>query len=187
MSAAITAEALKKRILAAKGEIPFDSCFYNCRVVDVYGERIIDNGVVGVCDGVIVSLCPTFTPQAEEWIDCGGMYLAPSFIDAHMHIESTRLTPYAYCRGGCSPRHRLYFYRPHADCQCSGRKRTEMLLSYVGGASRPQLYTASVKSSGSGGYGNIGRIFFSGGYSAAYGGDRQNSARFLRRGKRRGA
>lgn len=92
-------DSLKKRILAAKGVIPFDKLFVNMKLIDVYGERVIENASLGVCGGVIVSVCPSFEPQAEEKVDCGGMYAAPSFIDCHMHIESSHLSPSAYCEG----------------------------------------------------------------------------------------
>ena len=39
---------LKELILAAKGKLPFDIYFYNARIVDVYRERIIDSGSVGI-------------------------------------------------------------------------------------------------------------------------------------------
>ena len=90
---------LKELILAAKGKLPFDIYFYNARIVDVYRERIIDSGSVGIKNGIIAAVCPDFEPRATEFIDCRGMYLAPSFIDAHMHIESSKLTPFAYCEG----------------------------------------------------------------------------------------
>ena len=90
---------LKELILAANGKLPFDIYFYNARIVDVYRERIIDSGSVGIKNGIIAAVCPDFEPRATEFIDCRGMYLAPSFIDAHMHIESSKLTPFAYCEG----------------------------------------------------------------------------------------
>ena len=90
---------LKELILAAKGKLPFDIYFYNAMIVDVYRERIIDSGSVGIKNGIIAAVCPDFEPGATEFIDCREMYLAPSFIDAHMHIESSKLTPFAYCEG----------------------------------------------------------------------------------------
>ena len=39
---------LKELILAAMGKLPFDIYFYNARIVDVYRERIIDSGSVGI-------------------------------------------------------------------------------------------------------------------------------------------
>ena len=68
---------LKELILAAKGKLPFDIYFYNARIVDVYRERIIDSGSVGIKNGIIAAVCPDFEPRATEFIDCRGMYLAP--------------------------------------------------------------------------------------------------------------
>lgn len=70
---------LKELILAAKGKLPFDIYFYNARIVDVYRERIIDSGSVGIKNGIIAAVCPDFEPRATEFIDCRGMYLAPFF------------------------------------------------------------------------------------------------------------
>lgn len=95
----ICTDSLKKCIQAAKGVIPFDKLFVNMKLIDVYGERVIENASLGVCGGVIASVCPSFDAGAEEIIDCGGIYAAPSFIDCHMHIESSHLSPSAYCEG----------------------------------------------------------------------------------------
>ena len=43
----------------------------------------------------IVSIAPEAGLLADEMIDCGGMYAMPGFIDAHMHFESTMLSPEA--------------------------------------------------------------------------------------------
>lgn len=99
---------LKELILAAKGKLPFDIYFYNARIVDVYRERIIDSGSVGTKNGIIAAVCPDFEPRATEFIDCRGMYLAPSFIDAHMHIESSKLTPLHTARAQCRTERAVY-------------------------------------------------------------------------------
>lgn len=95
----VSADMLKRRVLAAKGKIPFDKFFYDLKLINVYTEQIIPNASIGIIDGIIVSVCPSFKVQAKETVDCGGMYMSPSFIDAHMHIESSHLTPAAYCEG----------------------------------------------------------------------------------------
>ena len=114
------AEMLKRRVLCAKGKIMFDKVFYNARLINVYTEQIIQNAVVCVLDGVIVSVCPTFEPMAKEKIDCRGMYLAPSFIDAHMHIESSHLTPAAYCEGAVPHGTGAIFYDPMQIANAAG-------------------------------------------------------------------
>lgn len=123
---------LKELILAAKGKLPFDIYFYNARIVDVYRERIIDNGSVGIKNGIIAAVCPDFEPRATEFIDCRGMYLAPSFIDAHMHIESSKLTPFAYCEGAVPHGTGCVFFDPMQMSNTLGLKGIKVMQKMLG-------------------------------------------------------
>lgn len=118
---------LKELILAAKGKLPFDIYFYNARIVDVYRERVIDNGSVGIKNGIIAAVCPDFEPRATEFNDCRGMYLAPSFIDAHMHIESSKLTPFAYCEGAVPHGTGCVFFDPMQMSNTLGLKGIKVM------------------------------------------------------------
>lgn len=95
-------EDLHVLVDAAMGRIPVDTLFVNAQVVDVYGHRVVP-GAVAVKDGVIVGMrfdgrddAPL--PQAERTIDCDGRYLAPGFIDGHLHIESSNVRPAEYAQ-----------------------------------------------------------------------------------------
>lgn len=123
---------LKELILAAKGKLPFDIYFYNARIVDVYRERVIDNGSVGVKNGIIAAVCSDFEPRATEFIDCRGMYLAPSFIDAHMHIESSKLTPFAYCEGAVPHGTGCVFFDPMQMSNTLGLKGIKAICEMLG-------------------------------------------------------
>lgn len=123
---------LKELILAAKGKLPFDIYFYNARIVDVYRERIIDSGSVGIKNGIIAAVCPDFEPGATEFIDCRGMYLAPSFIDAHMHIESSKLTPFAYCEGAVPHGTGCVFFDPMQMSNTLGLKGIKAICEMLG-------------------------------------------------------
>ncbi len=123
---------LKELILAAKGKLPFDIYFYNARIVDVYRERIIDSGSVGTKNGIIAAVCPDFEPRATEFIDCRGMYLAPSFIDAHMHIESSKLTPFAYCEGAVPHGTGCVFFDPMQMSNTLGLKGIKAICEMLG-------------------------------------------------------
>jgi len=46
---------------------------------------------VAVKDGLIAGVSRRYRGKKE--IDLGGKYLAPGFIDAHLHLESTMVTP----------------------------------------------------------------------------------------------
>lgn len=57
-------------------------------IVDIPGKRIFD-GIVTVSDGKIRKI-------EECAADAGALFILPGFIDSHIHIESTLLTPEKY-------------------------------------------------------------------------------------------
>ena len=85
----------KKRLLkAALGEIPADLCVKNVRLVNVFTGEILPADVY-VCDGFVchVEYDDFSTCNANEIYDAQGQFMTPGFLDAHMHIESSMLTP----------------------------------------------------------------------------------------------
>ena len=81
---------------AALGEIESDTVFTNARIVNVFTGEVLP-GDVYVYDGFIAHVeyknPGVIDVPVKEKVDCHGMYLIPGLIDAHMHIESTMLTP----------------------------------------------------------------------------------------------
>ena len=81
-------ERLERRLQAARGEIPPDLVIAGGRVANVYtGEWLSLD--VAIYDGVIVGLGDYAGPRVE----LQGQYLLPGFIDGHLHLESSMLTP----------------------------------------------------------------------------------------------
>ena len=99
----MSVEVMRSVIEAAEGRVPVDALFTNAQIVDVYGQRVAP-GSVAVKDGVIVGVLydgrddAAGTYEAAEVIDCQGRYLAPGFIDGHLHIESSNIRPAEYAR-----------------------------------------------------------------------------------------
>jgi len=84
-------EALKRRIRAADGAEPLDLIIRNCRLVNVHtGE--IGPADLGIKEERIVTL-QAGSREAGEVLDAHGLFALPGFIDAHVHIESSLLTP----------------------------------------------------------------------------------------------
>lgn len=84
----------KRQLEAAGGRRPADKLLTNLQLVDVYtGE--IRPASISIFDGRIVAINPDEAVGAVETIDCGGQYAVPGFIDAHIHVETTLLTPEA--------------------------------------------------------------------------------------------
>lgn len=85
---------------AAIGRVPCDLVIRNARIVNVFTGEIYD-GDVGICEGFIahVQCDPDKTGRQEiplegtKEYDAKGAYLTPGFIDSHIHIESTMMTP----------------------------------------------------------------------------------------------
>ncbi len=84
----------KSMIRAAKGEIPADLVLKNGNVLNVFSEEIVPCDVA-IVDGRIVGLG---SYEGEREIDCTGKYIAPGLIDAHVHIESSMVSPLEFTR-----------------------------------------------------------------------------------------
>lgn len=69
----------------------------NCHIVDVFNKEVFDADVY-VFDGMIAGFGESWFPEAQEVVDAKGMYLVPGFIDSHLHIESSHLSPAEYSR-----------------------------------------------------------------------------------------
>ena len=83
-------EALKKLLDVAAGRIPADLVIKNCKVVDVYRSVITENQDIAISDGLIAGVG---SYQGKREIDAQGRFASPGFIDTHIHIESSYVTP----------------------------------------------------------------------------------------------
>ncbi|MHC1789090.1 adenine deaminase [Solidesulfovibrio sp.] len=95
-------DGLKRRLAVARGEMPADLVIKNARLVNVLSGEIHDADVA-VADGVFVGFA---AGEAADTIDAAGRYLCPGFIDGHIHIESTLLSPPVFARA----------VAPHGTC-----------------------------------------------------------------------
>ena len=73
----------------AMGRIPADVVVKNCKVVNVYSGEITE-GDIAISGGQIAGVG---TYEGKEMIDAEGRFAAPGFIDSHIHIESSYLSP----------------------------------------------------------------------------------------------
>ena len=88
---------LAELIAVARGDRPADLVLTGARVVDVFSGEVFA-GEVAVAGGRIAGLGPAGTWRGEEERDLGGGFLAPGLIDAHVHIESSLVTPRRFAR-----------------------------------------------------------------------------------------
>ncbi len=85
-------------LAVARGDAPADLALTNARVVNVFSGEIIAGSVL-VHERRIAAVLPTGESfMAAQTVDCGGSFVAPGFIDAHMHVESTMMPPSEFVR-----------------------------------------------------------------------------------------
>ena len=76
------------KLAAAKGDVEADLLVKNARVINVLsGEIHTEN--VAIYDGRFLGFGDY---DAKDTLDADGLYMAPGFIDGHIHFESTMLT-----------------------------------------------------------------------------------------------
>jgi adenine deaminase len=87
---AVEVTVLTRRILAARGLEPCDLSIEGAQLVDV-AAGTIRPAAVGVVGDTIVSVGEP--RPAHRVIEARGRFLAPGFIDTHLHVESSLVTP----------------------------------------------------------------------------------------------
>lgn len=87
-------EARTQRVAAARGDAPLDLLIENVQLVNVYTREVYPADI-GISDGYIVFAGPgAWTgPDPQARFDAGGTFATPGLIDAHMHIESSMMSP----------------------------------------------------------------------------------------------
>src|SRR5512135_1107175 len=82
-------------IKAARGEEPAELLLKNAHVVNVFSGEVEETGVA-ITHSRIIGLGNDY--PATRVIDLRGRYIAPGFIDAHVHVESAMVPPYEFAR-----------------------------------------------------------------------------------------
>ena len=80
---------LKKLIDTAAGRIPADLVIKNCKIVNVFSGKI-QEGDIAFSGNQIAGIGEY---EGVKVIDAEGRYAAPGFIDSHIHIESSYVSP----------------------------------------------------------------------------------------------
>ncbi|TES88417.1 MAG: adenine deaminase [Dehalococcoidia bacterium] len=82
-------------IAVAKGDQPADLILANARVVNTFTGEVI-SGNVAICDDRIAGIGDYH--EAKQVLDVSGRYLAPGFINGHVHLESSMLDAGQYAQ-----------------------------------------------------------------------------------------
>ncbi|MFC7371870.1 adenine deaminase [Fictibacillus iocasae] len=116
---------LKRRIDAAAKRIPADLIIKNGKVIDVFNLEIIEADIA-IIDGYIAGI--GFYDEADEIVDAAGRYVSPAFIDAHVHIESSMVTPVEFSKVLLAHGVTTVITDPHEIANVSGTKGISYML-----------------------------------------------------------
>jgi len=86
---------LARRIAQGAGDEPADLVLRGGRVLDLVTGALLD-GDVAICGDTIVGTMATY--EGRRTLDVSGLILVPGFIDTHLHIESSLVTPFEFDR-----------------------------------------------------------------------------------------
>ncbi|MFQ5896147.1 MAG: amidohydrolase family protein, partial [Nitrospinota bacterium] len=109
----------------ARGRKPADLLLADARVVNVYSARVVRTSVA-VAGGVIVGLGDY---RARRRVNLRGLYLAPGFIDGHIHIESTTLSPDQFARAALPRGTTAVVADPHEVANVAGARGVRFMLA----------------------------------------------------------
>ncbi|MCD8048174.1 MAG: adenine deaminase [Clostridia bacterium] len=117
------------RIKAAKSEKKADLVIKNAKICDLACHEIYE-GDVAVADGVIVG-CGSYEGEVE--IDAEGGYVMPSFVESHVHIESSMLTPAEFAKLEAAWGVTEVIADPHEIANVAGEDGLEFMINSAQG------------------------------------------------------
>lgn len=86
---------LERRIAAGRGDEPADIVLKGGQIFDLMTGAMLEGDVAIVSDTIVGTLGAY---DGHETIDVTGLTLVPGFIDTHLHIESSLVTPFEFDR-----------------------------------------------------------------------------------------
>jgi len=115
---------LKNRIDVANKRKKADLVIRHASIVNVY-TKSLTAGDVAITDGVIVGIGDY---EGIQEIDATGKFIAPGLIDAHVHIESSMVTPQQFSQVVLPHGVTMVITAPHEIANVSGTTGLEFML-----------------------------------------------------------
>jgi adenine deaminase len=111
-------------IAVARGDAPPERVIEGAHVFSVFTREWLEVDVA-IFGGVIAGLGAY---DGGERVDARGQYLVPGFLDAHVHIESSKLTPAEFARAVVPHGTTAVVTDPHEVANVLGREGVEWML-----------------------------------------------------------
>ncbi|MCR4660940.1 MAG: adenine deaminase [Clostridia bacterium] len=123
-------EVSKKLVDVAQGREKADTVIKNCNLVNVCTHEIQKNIDVAIAEGRIamVGNCDHCIGENTIVFDAANKYLAPAFMDGHIHIESSMLTAGEYAKAVIPHGTSAIFMDPHEIYNVLGYRGAKYML-----------------------------------------------------------
>ncbi len=132
-------ESWRRRVRVAQGIEPADTLIAGAAVLNVFTQTLVEADVA-IVDGVIAGVGPGY--DAPERLDRTGMVVAPSFIDSHIHIESTMLRVPEFARAVIPHGTGAVITDPHEIANVAGLRGIEAMRAAADGVPMLIRWTA---------------------------------------------
>ncbi|HET6580983.1 MAG TPA: amidohydrolase family protein, partial [Methanoregula sp.] len=132
----MTGPRLQELLEAARGLTPADAIFRNARIFNPFIGGW-EQGTLAVKDGLVLGI-GNYSGKKEY--DLGGSCIIPGLIDAHVHIESSLLTPREYARLVVRHGTTTVIADPHEIANVAGARGIDFMLDQREGADIDILY-----------------------------------------------
>jgi adenine deaminase len=121
--------ALCDYIKAAQGIVKADLVVKDARVVNVNTREIYSSDIAIEKERIVlVGDASQLVGHNTSVIDARGLYAVPSFIDAHIHVESSMITPTEFCRVAASHGTSAIVWDPHEIVNVVGNEGLEIAV-----------------------------------------------------------
>lgn len=121
-----TTQQLSRRIEVARGLRPAELVIRGAQWLDVFSGQW-RSGDVAFDDGVIVGVGETY--EGRTILSGEGLFLAPGFIDAHVHIESSMMTPGRFAEAVLPRGTTTVMWDPHEIANVKGKAGIDWALA----------------------------------------------------------
>ena len=113
----------------AMGRKSAETVIRNARLVNVCTHEILDNIDVAISCGriALVGDAAHCIGESTKVIDAEGQLIAPGFLDGHIHIESSMMTPIEYAKAVIPHGTVGIYYDPHEVCNVLGLKGVDLM------------------------------------------------------------
>jgi len=116
-------------VRSALGKKPFDMVITNTRLVNVFTGEILE-ATIGISSGYVAYVGYAGEHlDAHHYLDAQGRFAVPGLVDAHMHIESSMVTPAAFAQGVLPHGTTVVAADPHEIANVIGVEGIKMMIS----------------------------------------------------------